>query len=224
MRLVAQRPAHHGSKLPGPLQRPCIDDRAGDPARPRLLAIAIDDVGNILFRGGVEEIGRTHAALAHRHVERAVRLEGKAAFGPVELHRRHADIQRDARHATDAALGQQLLHPRKFAGDQRDTLFIGQRLPFPDRIGVAIKGKDLRASRRHGAGIAARAERAVDMPLARGNGERIEHFGQEDRDMRRGAHLPPSAARCSSQRRTLLRISAGRSGLSTSASGFQIWK
>ena len=89
---------------------------------------------------------------------------------------------------------------------------------------LANLGEDARAGLGHGAAIATRAECAVDMSFTRRNRQGVQHLVEQHGDMRRGAHLPPPAARWSSQRWTLLRISAGRSGLSTRASGFQIWK
>ncbi len=227
MRLVAQCPTNDAGKLTGALQRASLHDRAGHPARARLLAIAIEDVGNLLLRGIVQEIGGTHPALAHRHGEGAVRLKGKAALRPVELHRGHADVERHACDGIDAPISQQLLHPGKFPGDKGDTLLRRQRLAFPNGIGIAVEGKNLRALRRHRTGIAARAERAIHMNLAGVDGEGMKHFIEQNRDVTiqigRSGHLPSPAIRWSSQRRTLLRINSGRSLLSTSVSGFQIW-
>jgi hypothetical protein len=53
----AERLAHDLGELAGALDRPRGDDRAGDAARLRLLAIAVDDVGDLGFVGLVEEVG-----------------------------------------------------------------------------------------------------------------------------------------------------------------------
>ena len=67
----------------------------------------IQHVGYFGFIGSIEPVGRALARLRHPHVERAIRLEGKAAVGPVELHRRHADVEDDAVDRLDPALGKQ---------------------------------------------------------------------------------------------------------------------
>src|SRR3546814_13812546 len=46
------------------------------------------------------------------------------------------------------------------------------RLPFGDRVGIAVAGDHLGARREHGARIATGAEGRIDMALARRNGER----------------------------------------------------
>src|SRR3546814_7950847 len=65
-------------------------------------------------------------------------------------------------------------------------------MPFGYGIGIAVEGKDLRTMVHHRRAIAARAEGAIDMTLARGNGERGQHFIKEAGNMRcGGGHLAP---------------------------------
>ena len=56
--------------------------------------------------------------LRHAHVERAVGLEREAAVGAVELHRRHADVERDAVDRADAARGEHAVHLAEIFLDQ----------------------------------------------------------------------------------------------------------
>src|SRR3546814_18359938 len=75
---------------------------------------------------------------------------------------------------------------------QRAALCSHKRMPFGYGIGIAVEGKDLRTMVHHRRAIAARAEGAIDMTLARGNGERGQHFIKEDGNMRcGGGHLAP---------------------------------
>src|SRR3546814_6208529 len=84
-----------------------------------LLTIAVDHIGDFLFRGVVQEIRRALTRLTHSHVKRTIGLKGKAAIGPVKLHRGNTDIQRHTRNAGYAAFLQQMFHFRKAAFDER---------------------------------------------------------------------------------------------------------
>ncbi len=72
------------------------DDGAGDSPRGALLAIKIKDVGERLRLQFIDQIGGAAPGPLHAHVERPVEAEGKAALRLVELHRRHADVERDS--------------------------------------------------------------------------------------------------------------------------------
>ena len=78
------------------LAPPRLDDGAGDGAGAPLLAVVIEDVGELGLGGFVDEIGRARAAALHAHVERPVVAEREAALGLVDLHRGHADVEHDA--------------------------------------------------------------------------------------------------------------------------------
>ena len=75
-------------------------------AGPRLLAIVLEDAGDLGLVGLVEEFGGGQPRLAHAHVERTVGLEGEAAVRPIELHRRDADIEGDGVDVPDATFSQ----------------------------------------------------------------------------------------------------------------------
>jgi hypothetical protein len=72
VRLVPQRFAHDAREFAGRLQRTRGHYGAGHAARLALFAVEVEHIGNGLFVGRVEEIGRALAILAHPHVERAV--------------------------------------------------------------------------------------------------------------------------------------------------------
>src|SRR3546814_1846510 len=84
-----------------------------------LLTIAVDHIGDFLFRGVVQEIRRALTRLTHPHVKRTIGLKGKTAIGPVKLHRGNTDIQRHTRNAGYAAFLQQMFHFGKAAFDER---------------------------------------------------------------------------------------------------------
>src|SRR3546814_19576868 len=68
----AQRLAEDRRQLAGTRQRPRGDDRARDAARLALVAIMIEDVGDLVLVGAVEPVGGAFAFLRHAHVERAI--------------------------------------------------------------------------------------------------------------------------------------------------------
>ena len=89
----------------------------------------------------------------------------------------------------DAAGGKRLTHPGKTLRHKRQAppARSGQRLAILDRLGIAIESEDAgRPFIEDGLGVAARAERAVDMGLAGGDGERMDDLFGEDGDVGRG--------------------------------------
>ena len=226
-RHVAERLADDLGELAGPLDRPGGDDGAGDPARLGLLAIMVDDVGDLRLVGGML---RKSAALSpsrrHAHVERAVGLEGEAALGPVELHRGDADIERHAVDRLDAAVGKRLTHPGKTLRNKRQAPPARSRqgLAFCDRIGIAIEGEDSgRPLFENGPGVAAGAEGAVDMGFAGGDGERGDHLVEQHRDVRGGSGLGAHGAMpFSSRRQAAISRKSAVAALRARAAGFQI--
>ena len=182
------------------------------------------DIGDFGFVRMVDEIGGAGAFPGHAHVERPVALEGEAALGLVELHRGDADVEGDAVDPVDAVRGKRLTHPGESFRNKRQALPArgSQRLSCLDRFGIAIEGDDAgRSLIQDGLGVAARAERAVHMRLAGGDGERMDDLFGEDGNMGRdgggGGHdatpLSSSASAANS------RISA--SPLFSASCGFQ---
>ena len=128
----------------------------------------------ILARSRSPAVLTTSAALgalaAHAHVERAVEAEREAASGGVELHRRNAEIEHDAvdcivkpaSRAIDVEIGKSILDQCQTASGLLDQ--IGAE---SDGGLVAIDADHACIGRREDcAGVAARAERAVDVDTA----------------------------------------------------------
>src|SRR3546814_6056824 len=99
---MAQRLADHRRQFTGARQRPGSNDRPRDAARLTLVAIMIEDVGDLALVGAVEPVGGAFALLRHAHVERAVGLKGKAACPAIDLHRRYADVDRKSTRLTSS--------------------------------------------------------------------------------------------------------------------------
>jgi len=189
---------HGADQIAGGDERPRGPDRAGYPTRLTLLAIGVEDVRDLALIGAIEPIRCALAGLAHPHVQRRIReAEGKAAPGPVEMHGGHADIERHAIDRLDARRVQQRIHLREIAGDEPDrSIARGDHvLAFRDRVRVLVDREDMRAAAGHGAAVAARAERAVDMDLARGDGERMQHFVEQHGAVRRSGREGGRSAR-----------------------------
>ncbi len=149
-------------KVERALERPLLPprfDHAGDAAGMPLFAEKIEDARQIARLETVDDIGGRQALLRHAHVERPVEAEGKAALRLVKLHGRHADIQHDAVHLFDM-----LIHRREWRFDQTQAAgeLRFERLPVPDRIGIAVEGDDVGARFQNRARIAARAKGAID--------------------------------------------------------------
>ncbi len=155
MNFRAAAPAHGlfhdrrevGRPLEWPLQAP-PDQARGDAARFTFLAEAAEKARQLILRLAVDEVGgrRSVPSPRHAHVEGAVAHQGKASFSLVELHRRHAQVQRDA---IAGALAQDLGHGRERRRHQADGGAVGEvgEVGGPGRRGrIAVEGDDLSAS------------------------------------------------------------------------------
>jgi len=175
--MVAERLADDGGEFAGAGQRSRGDDRPRHRPGARLVAIVADHPRDLGLVGFVEEVGGGLSRLAHPHVERPVLGEGEAAIGLVELHRRHADIQRHAVDRRQLAIRQRLVHPREALLDQGQPGVWDECRPVHDRTWIAIEADHSSRPRpEHGARVAASPERAVDMRFARIDGERSDDF------------------------------------------------
>src|SRR5436190_14699536 len=163
-----------------------------DAAALPLLAVAPEDVGELGFVALVHQIGSRGAGLFHAHVERTGGAEREAARRLVELHGRHAEIERHTVDRRDACGAQQMLHFTEAALDQAEArrIALGERLAGGDGIGIAVDGDHLASGaieeRRR---VAAAAEGAVDIAAAVARLERVDDFVQQHGNMT--AHASP---------------------------------
>src|SRR5829696_6682489 len=86
-------------ELARPLDRPpaaLASDRPRDLARVPLFAVALADLREVALAPFVDDLARRdRVARVHAHVERRVDGVREAALRPVELHRRHAEVEQD---------------------------------------------------------------------------------------------------------------------------------
>ena len=215
-------------QLAGPLERTSSDDRSGNGAGPRLLAIILEDADDLGLVGLVQELGRGQPGLAHPHVERTVGREGKAAVRPIELHRGDADIEGDGVDLPDAAISQHSVHLAEAFVDKGEAGVRDERTALVDRIGVAIeRNHPPRPRPEHGARVAASSERAVDRGVAFAQGECGDHLVDQHRHMwgLSVAGAGHADAPLSSRRKRAMSFKSSGMRLSASNSlGFQIWK
>ena len=196
-RALPHRAAHDTGEPGGPGDRRLaarLDDGAGDPPGAAFLAIVADDPGEAALGFLVHHLGRAAPGRRHAHVERAVGAERKAALGGVELHRRHADIEGDAVDRLDPARGQQRDHVAIAPGDEQEAVGIAQpergRRRRGRRVAVDAAHPALRDVE-HRAGIAAGAERGVDIDRPVPRRDRGQDPIEHDRLVRGGGHGPP---------------------------------
>src|SRR5579885_207787 len=97
---------------------PPAHDGPRDLARVALLAEAVEDVGELALARLVHQVlCRQIGAGIHAHVERRVDRVREAALGPVELHRRDAEVEED-RVRAHAVVGELPQHGRELAVEQ----------------------------------------------------------------------------------------------------------
>ena len=60
---------------------------------------------------------------------------------------------------------------------------LDHRLTIGNRVRILVKGMHLRTSLEHGSAVPPCPECAIDMRLARGNGERDDHFIEQNGNM-----------------------------------------
>ncbi len=157
----------------------------------------IQHVGDRALARIVDEIGGAGAGFAHPHVERTLGAEGKTAFGLIELHRRHAQIHRDAIDLCDADFGHALGHFGKPPGMEHEPLGIGAGFgpftAFGDGIGITVEGMHDGPAIEQRAGIAAGTEGRVDNDRTGRGIERFDHLVEQDGDMGRVRHVHAAA-------------------------------
>ena len=107
----------NGRLLPG------LDNALGDPPGAFVLAIAEDDVRQLLLAQGVHQVPGCGALLAHAHIQGGVVVVGKAPLRRVQLVGGHPDVQEHPVHRVHALGPGKLPH-------------LGEVAPHPDGLGV----------------------------------------------------------------------------------------
>ena len=120
------------------------------------------------------------------HVQRPVLSKGKAAFRPIDLHRRDSEIREDS--VGSRRSRERLVQVSEIRGDEPDAIAEWAK-PFRrerERIRVAVDPEkpDFRTRFEKSGGVAARTERRVDEESASRRSEPLDHFGHEDRRVR----------------------------------------
>ena len=170
------------------MARATARERRSSPSR-------INDVGEIALAAVRDHVGGGRTGGAHAHVEGPVEAEREAAFGRIELHGGHAEVEHDAVGRFDPEIARDAIERGEFAFDQRQAPGRGFDLGLRrgNRGGVAIDADDLRVRRRKDRGrIAAGAEGAVDIDAAVMGSEVRDDLAQQHGDM---------ARRCAGRRR-----------------------
>ena len=163
-----------------------LDDRAGNAPTVALLAQTPQHVGDRLLVGMRQKIGHAFPLGGiHAHVQRRIGHEAEAAFGLVQLRRRHAQIQQDAIQAGGSLvpLGQ----AGKIGMPDADPRIVGKFcLRHRDRLRIAIHQQQAAVrtqSRQHGARVTAATERAIQIGSTCLHGEPLHRLVQHYRDV-----------------------------------------
>jgi len=140
------------------------------------------NIRQIRFGGGIDQISRCWAVLAHPHIKRAVAHEGKATLGEVKLHGGDAQIEHDP--VEILGIG---VHFGEHAFLQ-GNLVAKARNPWRghgegERVAVD-PGDVICPCGEKALGVAPSPERAIK-PMARNRGDGRQERAQQDRDMRR---------------------------------------
>ena len=114
----------------------------------------------------------------HAHVERALVAVAEATFGPVQLRRRHAEVEQGSGQLLDSCVVDHLAETVEAAVHGRDAVAEAVQ-PSPrggERLLVAIEAEhgELRAAVEHRLGVAATAERGVEQRPGRDRGEDVD--------------------------------------------------
>ena len=181
---------HHFGQPPRSMNRTVGNDAARYcPAAP-FLAVAVNQVGQLLRIGRVHQVRGGRAGRVIPHIQRLVRLKRETVAGPVNLPRRKPQIQQDAVNGGNAMPGGDLRHVRIAAmrGNQPAAILMQPlpgnvqraRIPVnPQRYPVGTREfqQPLR--------VAALAKSAVKVHAAAADGQPLHRFRQQNRAMQR---------------------------------------
>ncbi len=151
------------------------------------LAQKIENAGQIAGLETVDHVGSARPFFRHAHVERTVLLEGEAALGLIDLHRRHANIEHNAVHLAARSLDRRdrVVQGREPGLDQiepaRKLLF--HRPPGFDCSRIAVNRDHVRTRFEYATRVTTRAECPIDDHRARCGLQGIDHFGNQHRNV-----------------------------------------
>src|SRR5579862_4006679 len=177
---------------------PRLDDRPGDPARERLLAISLQERGELRLVEGREQIGCWNAATGvEAHVERATGPDPEATLGVRQLEARQAQVEEAAVDRRETRLGGHRLElPEvRLAEDEPIAEATAEPCPNPGDgrlVGVDPEEAAIRVGGgQHAFRVPAATEGGVDLPAAGSRGQHLDDLVGEDGhvdDGRRDGH------------------------------------
>ncbi len=145
------------------------------------LAVNMQNIGQQIRRGLIDQLGRTHAVIAHPHVKRPVTHEGKPALSLIKLHGGHAKVENHAIDLRHISRRQQRAHIAETASYKAESVAKlsseGIGCGLCRRVAVKSDNPALRRFKQS-ATITARAKCAIDIDsiVARRHG--VKNFGQ----------------------------------------------
>jgi hypothetical protein len=174
------------------------DDRSRDARRLRLLAVLGEDATKVLFSPSVHDVGRRLAKIRiGTHVQLAWGTEAEAPVVVGQLDGREAEVQEDAVEWSEAALAGDFVELSEVAASEDRAIAEARELSRSDgeRGGIAVESKELSVGRggvEDGRGMAAGADRPVEVATASTRIKLGEYVGDENRLMRSFASIARS--------------------------------
>src|SRR5208337_3107793 len=168
---------------------PCGHNRARDPSRQLLLAVPVDQVGQVLFRQRIDKLCRRSRQIAiHAHVKRSFSQKTKSPLRVLELQTRDAEIDYDSIDLMDAVLAKNPAYIGKVSLLQNESLSIAAE-PFAHsryRVPIPIHSEHdpvRRAFFQNGPGISSPPDRAVNVNTTRFAIKKFNHRSKHDRNV-----------------------------------------
>ena len=171
--------------------RPFAHDGAGNSPRPAVLAIGEDEVGQLVFRQGIDEIGRCRGRAGTKaHVERAGSVEGEATSRVGELVGRETEVKQHAVERREAGFAR---IPREvseipLAQDQPVAGCCHERRAARERRRVGVESEHAasgRAGRQQRPCMPTTAEGAIEVTSAGSGHQSGDCFRQQHRRVAR---------------------------------------
>ena len=199
VKLAGNGPFDQSGQLVGADQRlpaPKIHHRRRNPPGLPLLPEVIKNIGQILFRQLVEQVGRGRSpARVHPHVQRSAGAEAEAPGRGIQLQGGNPKVEQDPIHRCDPQFAQGFSHGGKIPmADGQPFAEWGQPLPGQSQgLSVTIEAQHpaiRTAAPQDLAAMAAQAEVAVQIQAPRFRPQQLHGLPQQDRNVGH-LHLPP---------------------------------